>query len=353
MPGALLDDDVMEELRLADIAERQRLERRIARHDVTAILVSHDGARWLPYSLTALADLTHPPHRVVAVDTGSTDASRRFLVESLTEAGVIDQPEHTPYGEAIRAAVQAYLGAPGLPTPDVEAPRVEWLWLLHDDSAPEADALRHLLLAAERNPSAAVIGPKIRGWRDGRLLLELGVSVGRGGRRETWLERDETDQGQHDHRREVLAVGSAGMLVRRDVWDELGGFDPALADVPRGRRLLLAGLAIRSRGRRRSGRGRPPRGGGRALPPPARRRPHARTCTAPTARPRCSCSWRTSRRWALPWAYVRLLIGSLLRAPWAGPGQGARGVLRRGHGDAGGARSPGPGDLAPAPGAAG
>jgi GT2 family glycosyltransferase len=228
VPGALLDDDVLEELRLADIAERQRLERRIARHDVTAVLVSHEGARWLPYSLTALADLTHPPHRVVAVDTGSTDTSRRFLVESLTEAGVIDLPAHTSYGEAISAAVDAYLGAPGLPTPDVEAPRVEWLWLLHDDSAPEGDALRHLLLAAERNPSAAVIGPKIRGWRDGRLLLELGVSVGRGGRRETWLERDETDQGQHDHRREVLAVGSAGMLVRRDVWDQLGGFDRAL-----------------------------------------------------------------------------------------------------------------------------
>ncbi|HEY8479585.1 MAG TPA: glycosyltransferase, partial [Spirillospora sp.] len=35
----------------------------------------------------------------------------------------------------------------------------------------------------------------------------------------------EFDQGQHDGVRDVLAVGSAGMLVRRDVWDRLGGFD--------------------------------------------------------------------------------------------------------------------------------
>ena len=39
----------------------------------------------------------------------------------------------------------------------------------------------------------------------------------------------EIDQGQHDHNRAVLAVGSAGMLVRRDVWDRLGGFDTAPA----------------------------------------------------------------------------------------------------------------------------
>ena len=44
----------------------------------------------------------------------------------------------------------------------------------------------------------------------------------------TGLERREHDQGQHDERSEVHAVGSAGMLVRRDVWDALGGFDPQL-----------------------------------------------------------------------------------------------------------------------------
>ena len=38
------------------------------------------------------------------------------------------------------------------------------------------------------------------------------------------------------------------------------------------------------------------------------------TCIVPTAGPRCSCSWPTSRSGCCPWAYLRLLIGSLLRA---------------------------------------
>ena len=45
-----------------------------SRHAVTVVLVSHDGASWLPDTLAALAAQTRPPQRVVAVDTGSTDS---------------------------------------------------------------------------------------------------------------------------------------------------------------------------------------------------------------------------------------------------------------------------------------
>lgn len=105
---------------------------------------------------------------------------------------------------------------------------VQWLWLLHDDSAPEPDALTELLRVAEENPDAAVIGPKLRGWYDKKQLLEAGVTIARSGRRWTGLDRREQDQGQHDQVRPVLSVSTAGMLVRRDVYDDLGGFDRRL-----------------------------------------------------------------------------------------------------------------------------
>ena len=80
------------------------------------------------------------------------------------------------------------------------------------------------------------------------MLLEVGVTIARSGRRETLLERRERDQGQHDGTRQVLAVGTAGLLVRRDVWDELGGLDPRLPllrdDVDLGWRATLAGHRV-------------------------------------------------------------------------------------------------------------
>ena len=103
-----------------------------------------------------------------------------------------------------------------------------WLWVLHDDCAPDPRALELLLDTATASSSAGVVGPKLVAWDDPHRLLEAGLTVSRAGRRSTFLDGVERDQGQHDHRSDVLAVSSAGMLVRHDVWDELGGFDPAL-----------------------------------------------------------------------------------------------------------------------------
>ena len=101
----------------------------------------------------------------------------------------------------------------------------EWIWILHDDANPDPRALAALLAAAADDPGADILGPKLREWPSLRRLLEVGVTISGTGRRETGLERGEYDQGQHDDVREVLAVNTAGMLVRRTVLDDLGGFD--------------------------------------------------------------------------------------------------------------------------------
>ena len=215
-------------------------------HYVTAVLVAHDGERWLPRTLAALAAAERPPDRLVAVDTGSRDRTATLLKNSLGESAVVSLPASTGFGAAVQA---------GLAAADDLAPaqpawhgQVEWVWLLHDDCAPAPDALPRLLEYAVRRPEVGVIGPKVRSWRDDRQLLEVGLSMTGGGRRQTGLEKREYDQGQHDATRDVLAVGSAGMLVRRDVWDELDGFDRRLSifrdDIDFGWRANLAGHPV-------------------------------------------------------------------------------------------------------------
>jgi GT2 family glycosyltransferase len=123
------------------------------------------------------------------------------------------------------------------------------VWLLHDDCEPEPDALEQLLLGADQVPAVAVLGPKVMDWSDRDVLLEAGVGIDRAGRRITGIEPREVDQGQHDGNRDVLGVGSAGMLVRRDVWNQVGGFDPGMLlyreDVDFCWRVQAAGYRVR------------------------------------------------------------------------------------------------------------
>ncbi|MBV9291763.1 MAG: glycosyltransferase family 2 protein [Frankiales bacterium] len=215
-------------------------------HVVTAVVVTHDGMRWLPACLDALTAQVRPPQRVVAVDTGSTDGSADVLATALGEAAVVRTDRTTGLGAAVQAGLDAFEGAP--PPPGSPANTTEWVWVLHDDCAPEPDALAELLRAAEDSPSVAAFGPKVTS-SDGRLLVEVGRTLDSSGRQRTGLEPREVDQGQHDDVGDVLAASTAGLLVRRDVWDAAGGLDAAFPlfseDLDFGWRLNAAGERLR------------------------------------------------------------------------------------------------------------
>ena len=196
------------------------------------MVVAHDGARLLPGLVHAVREQTHPVSRVVGVDTGSQDRSGATLTELLGPDAVFGMDPETGYGAAVARALQHSAARRPAPGPaegraeGVQEP--EWLWLLHDDCEPAADALEQLLTAVGRSRSVAVVGPKLKDLSDRRVVREAGITMDRAGRRITGVEPGEIDQGQHDGSRAVLAVSSAGMLIRRDVWDQLGGFDPNL-----------------------------------------------------------------------------------------------------------------------------
>jgi GT2 family glycosyltransferase len=210
------------------------------RHVVTVVVVVHDGARLLPGLVTALRQQTHPVQRAVGVDTGSGDRSGALLTELLGPDAVFGLDSGTGYGAAVARALQHPASRGPVPGPgphgpldplgpaNPQDPPVEWVWLLHDDCEPEPDALEQMLRAASRGRSVAVLGPKLRDLADRRVLRETGITADRAGRRLTGIEPGELDQGQHDGNRSALAVSSAGMLIRRDVWEQVGGFDPNL-----------------------------------------------------------------------------------------------------------------------------
>jgi len=205
---------------------------------VTAVIVSHDGAIWLPEVVAALSSQTRRLDQIVAVDTGSEDKSAALL--KAAKIPVLTLPRNAGFGDAVYRAVEKF--------PKSNDERNEWIWVIHDDCAPKSDALEKLLAEVADRPNVAMAGPKLLGWHDRTHLLEVGVSITNNGTRWTGMEDHEYDQGQHDGVRDVLSVSTAGALIRRDVFEELGGYDPQLAlfrdDVDFGWRIRMAGHSI-------------------------------------------------------------------------------------------------------------
>ncbi|MEV8018178.1 glycosyltransferase family 2 protein [Streptomyces sp. NPDC086554] len=312
------------------------------RHVVTAVIVSHDGARWLPDALAGLLGQERPVQNAVAADTGSADDSARLVTEALGPDRVLHLARRSGFGTAVDEANRTadvltpeelpYLKRPSGWDPvsrswrddayDLpELPHGEpeqWLWLLHDDCAPEPGALAELLRVVENErevgKDVAIVGPKLRGWYDRRQLLEVGVSIANSGRRWTGIDRREQDQGQHDHVQPVLSVSTAGMLIRRDVFDQLGGFDrrlPLMRDdvdlcwraQAAGHRVLVAPDAVVRHAEASSRERRTVDCVGR-------------TSTSPHRVDKAGASYAllvNARTAVLPWVLFRLVVGTVLR----------------------------------------
>jgi len=187
---------------------------------VLAVVVCHNGRPFLRETFRGLAKQTRPIDDVVVVDTGSTDGSSEWARSRLGEDAVL--AVRGQFGRAVMAALR-----------DPRTAGMEWVWLLHDDSAPEPEALERLLAEASSRPSAAILGPKLLSWSNPDRLQEVGWSIDRTGRAVSPVEDDEIDQGQHDQVRETFFVSSAGMMIRRGALLQIGGFDermPAFRD---------------------------------------------------------------------------------------------------------------------------
>jgi len=187
---------------------------------VTAVLVARNGAQYLPRTLAALAAQSRRPDTLLFVDSGSSDSSSALLVAA-SPTELITTPSKRSFGSSVAFALQMTT------QPDQDN---DWLWLLGHDNAPDPRALAALLGAVEVAPSVAIAGPKLMRWDEPDVIASYGETLTKFGRSLTVVE-NELDQAQHDVQSDLLAIAAGGMLVRRSVWNALGGFDSALPSV--------------------------------------------------------------------------------------------------------------------------
>ena len=102
----------------------------------------------------------------------------------------------------------------------------DWLWILHDDCLPADTCLEEQLAATEAGASIGAVTPKV--FRADGTLAEVGIHATASGRRVPLVLDGEIDQGQYDGVTDVLAGGSAGLLVASSAFNQVGGLDRAL-----------------------------------------------------------------------------------------------------------------------------
>lgn len=191
--------------------------------NISAIIISFDGSKFLPDCLTTLReDLAGLTHQIIVVDNGSQDDSTELLKKSFPDVQLIENGANLGFAQAVNIGLARARG--------------DYVYILNQDLRFRPGGTRTLMSRIQADPAIGLIGPKFVGF-DGRLqhsarmfptyrhifyeALFLARLFPKHRELSSWR------MGWFDHERERFVdqpMGSA-MLIPRAVVDRIGLFD--------------------------------------------------------------------------------------------------------------------------------
>lgn len=183
---------------------------------VAVIILNWNGARMMQQFLPSVVNNT-PDAEIVVADNGSTDDSLQVLKDEFPSVRTVVLDKNYGFAEGYNRAIAA-----------VEC---DYVVLLNSDVEVPESWLKPLVEYMNANPEVSACQPKLLAHHDKQMFEYAGASGGYidcygypfcRGRIFSVVEHDE---GQYNNVADVHWATGACMLVRRDVYQRLGGLD--------------------------------------------------------------------------------------------------------------------------------
>jgi len=202
---------------------------------VSVVIVNYRGAEDTIACVAGLRELEWPDDQleIVVVDNASGDGSAAAIRAAAPDITLVESPENTGFAGGCNLGITSSCG--------------QYIALINSDARPDAGWLAAGVGSMRSDPSVAAVASKVLDW-DGQRIDYVGGSlnfVGQGYKAEV----GQLDDGSWDKPRDVLFFTGSAAVIRRDVFDMLGGFDEQyfmfFEDVDLGWRINLAGYRVR------------------------------------------------------------------------------------------------------------
>ncbi len=185
---------------------------------VAVVILNWNGKDFLQKFLPSVVSTSYPNYKIVVADNASSDGSILFLKEQYPEVELLQLTENFGFAKGYNEALKQV--------------NADYYVLLNSDVEVQPNWLQPMIDLLEKNPKYGACQPKLLSYNEKHLFEYAGASGG-------WLDNYgypfargrmfdvcEEDKGQYDAAQEIFWASGAAMVVRSNVFHELGGFDP-------------------------------------------------------------------------------------------------------------------------------
>lgn len=179
---------------------------------VSIILVNWNGTACLESCLESLRAARYGPKEVILVDNASTDGSVALVKAKYKHVLVVENKENKGFAGGHDAGLAVARG--------------KYVLLLNVDTVVESSFLAPLVDRLERDTSIGIVQPKGVLGSDRRLIDSIGSFFLPNGLLYHYGREKDESLPQYNVPLDIFSAKGACMLVRRDVIDRVGLFDP-------------------------------------------------------------------------------------------------------------------------------
>jgi len=182
---------------------------------VHIVVLNWNGKSDTVECLTSLHSVSYPNRKIVVVDNGSTDGSEEAIKAAFPDVTFIQTGENLGYAAGNNVGIHHAMEC-----------GADFVFILNNDTTTDTDVVTALVAQAEKNPKAAILGPKIYFYERPDIINSAGGHLDY----ET-LARGHIGYGVRDDGTVYASVAAVewitgcAMLLRLSVLREVGFFD--------------------------------------------------------------------------------------------------------------------------------
>jgi GT2 family glycosyltransferase len=165
--------------------------------------------------LRDVSELAYPDYFTIVVDNGSTDDSVKKIVSAFPYIHIIQLENNLGYPGGCNAGLK-YCSANG----------ADYIFLINNDISIDKDALTHLIVIMEKNPSMGIAAPKVYFYYDKSVIFSAGGKVSLLTGQNFGIGYGEIDSAKYSQNYEVDYASGCALLVSSHLVQKIGFMDP-------------------------------------------------------------------------------------------------------------------------------